>query len=130
MLSAAYISSNIMWDHQCGFWCGKPVTDQINCTYQTYVPGIGSQCVEKLFTLPIKLFYSKPHGKHRKVFSASLGFSYRVSFKYYDKGYQQMALSFVIFLYLHVSSLHVSGFYQPIIRGILSCCLCAITWFL
>jgi hypothetical protein len=29
-----------------------------------------------------------------------------------------MPLSFVIFLYLHVSSLHVSGFYQPIIRGI------------
>ena len=35
-----------------------------------------------------------------------LGFSYRASFKYYDKGYQQMPLSFVIFLYLHVSSLH------------------------
>ena len=39
------------------------------------------------------------------------------SYIYYDKGYQQMPLSFVIFLYLHVSSLHVSGFYQPIIRG-------------
>jgi len=49
---------------------------------------------------------------------------------YYDKGYQQMPLSFVIFLYLHVSSLHVSGFYQPIIRGIPSCCLCATTWFM
>ena len=60
----------------------------------------------------------------------SLGFSYRASFKYYDKGCQQMPLSFVIFLYLHVSSLHVSGFYQPIIRGILSCCLFVTTWFM
>jgi hypothetical protein len=41
-----------------------------NCIYQTYVPGIGSQCVEKLLTLPIKLFYPKPHGKHRIVFGA------------------------------------------------------------
>ena len=47
----------------------------------------------------------------------------------YDKGYQQMPHSFVIFLYLHVSSLHVSGLYQPIIRGILSCCLFVTTWF-
>jgi len=65
-----------------------------------------------------------------KVITATLGFSYRASFKYYDKGYQQMPLSFVIFLYSHVSSLHVSGFYQPIIGGILSCCLCATTWFM
>ena len=50
--------------------------------------------------------------------------------QHYDKGYQQMPLSFVIFLYLHVSSLHVSGFYQPIIRGILSCCLFVATWFM
>jgi len=48
----------------------------------------------------------------------------------YDKGYQQMSLSFVLFLYLHVSSLHVSGFYQPIIRAIPSCCLFVTTWFL
>jgi len=41
-----------------------------------------------------------------------------------------MPLSFVIFLYLHVSSLHVSGFYQPIIRGIPSCCLFVTTWFM
>ena len=59
-----------------------------------------------------------------------LGFSYRVSFKYSDKGYQQMPLSFVIFLYLHVSSLHVSGLYQPIIRGIPSCCLFVTPWFM
>jgi len=36
-------------------------------------------------------------GGHR----VALGFSYRASFKYYDKGYQQMPLSFVIFP-LHV----------------------------
>jgi len=48
----------------------------------------------------------------------------------YDRGYQQMPLSFVIFLYLHASSLHVSGLYQPIIRGILSCCLFVTTWFM
>jgi len=62
--------------------------------------------------------------------TCNLGVSYCASFKYYDKGYQQMRLSFVIFLYLHVSSLHVSGFYQPIIRGILSCCLFVTTWFM
>jgi len=50
--------------------------------------------------------------------------------EFYDKGYQQMPLSFVIFLYLHVSSLHVSGLYQPIIRGIPSCCLFVTTWFM
>ena len=60
----------------------------------------------------------------------TLGFSYRASFKYYDKGYQQMPLSFVMFLYLYVSSLHVSGLYQPIIRGIPSCCLFVTTWFM
>jgi hypothetical protein len=60
----------------------------------------------------------------------TLGFSYRASFMYYDKGYQQMALSFVIFLYSHISSLHVSGLYQLIIRGILSCCLFVTTWFM
>jgi len=65
--------------------------------------------------------------KHVECF---LGFSYRASFKHYDKGYQQMPLSFVIFLYLHVSSLHVSGLYQPIIRGIPSCCLFVTTWFM
>jgi len=36
-------------------------------------------------------------GMERSV--VTLGFSYRASFKYYDKGYQQMPLSFVIFLY-------------------------------
>ena len=50
--------------------------------------------------------------------------------RYYDKGYQQMPLSFVIFLYLYVSTLHVSGLYQPIIRGIPSCCLFVTTWFM
>ena len=65
--------------------------------------------------------------KEPKIF---LGFSYRAFFKYYDKGYQQMPLSFVIFLYLYVSSLHVSGLYQPIIRGIPSCCLFVTTWFM
>jgi len=65
-----------------------------------------------------------------KQFTWTLGFSYRASFKYYDKGYQQMPLSFVIFLHLYVSSLHVSGLYQPIIRGIPSCCLFVATWFM
>jgi len=46
------------------------------------------------------------------------------------KGYQQMPLSFVIFLYLYVSTLHVSGLYQPIIKGIPSCCLFVATWFM
>ena len=49
---------------------------------------------------------------------------------YYDKGYQQMPLSFVMFLYLYVSTLHVSGLYQPIIRGIPSRCLFVATWFM
>ena len=42
------------------------------------------------------------------------------------------ATFFVIFLYLlsSVLSLHVSGFYQPIIRGIFSCCVYAATWFM
>ena len=48
----------------------------------------------------------------------------------YDKGYQQMPLSFVIFLYLYVSTLHVSGLYQPIIRGSPSRCLFVTTWFM
>ena len=60
----------------------------------------------------------------------TLGFSYRASFKYYDKGYEQMPLSFVTFLYLYVCTLHVSGLYQPIIRGIPSCCLFVATWFM
>ena len=74
-------------------------------------------------------YFHPSSGAHTTV-STALGFSYRASFKYYDKGYQQMPLSFVIFLYLHVSSLHVSGFYQPIIRGIPSCCLFVATWFI
>ena len=43
-----------------------------------------------------------------------------------------MQLFFVIFLYLlsSVLSLHVSGFYQPIIRGIFSRCVYAATWFM
>jgi len=53
----------------------------------------------------------------------------RHSLLYYDKGYQKMPLSFVIFLYLYVPSLHVSGLYQPIIRGIPSCCLFVTAWF-
>ena len=51
----------------------------------------------------------------------TLGFSYRASFKYYIKDHQQMSLFCNISL-LYVSTLHVSGLYQPIIRGIPSCC--------
>lgn len=70
MLSAAYISSNIMWDHQCGFWCSRPVTNQIISIYQTHMTGIRLKCIEMILTVPIKLFYSKPHGKYRIVFGA------------------------------------------------------------
>ena len=49
-------------------------------------------------------------------------FSYRASFKYYIKDHQQMSLFFCNISLLYVSTLHVSGLYQPIIRGIPSCC--------
>ena len=49
----------------------------------------------------------------------------------YNKNYQQMRL-FVLCLYFLflVFSLHVSGFYEPIIRGISSCCFYATIWFM
>ena len=50
------------------------------------------------------------------------GFSYRASFKYYIKVHQHMSLFFCNISLLYVSTLHVSGLYQPIIRGIPSCC--------
>ena len=45
----------------------------------------------------------------------------RPSQPYYIKDHQQMSLFCNISL-LYVSTLHVSGLYQPIIRGIPSCC--------
>jgi len=50
---------------------------------------------------------------------------------HYNKNYQQMRL-FVLCLYFLflVFSLHVSGFHEPIIRGISSCCFYATIWFL
>ena len=36
----------------------------------------------------------------------------------------------VLCLYLLVFSLHVSGFHEPIIRGISSCCFYATIWFM
>ena len=81
------------------------------------------------FWLFVSVVFSRVRKNCERRLQASLCFSYRASFKYYDKGYQQMPLSFVIFLYLHVFSLRVSGFDQPIIRGIPSCCLFVTTWF-
>ena len=49
----------------------------------------------------------------------------------YNKNYQQMRL-FVLCLYFLflVFSLHVSGFHEPIIKGISSCCFYATIWFM
>jgi len=49
----------------------------------------------------------------------------------YNENYQQMRL-FVLCLYFLflVFSLHVSGFHEPIVRGITSCCFYATIWFM
>ena len=49
----------------------------------------------------------------------------------YNKNYQQMRLfvTCLYFLFL-VFSPHVSGFHEPIIRGITSCCFYATIWFM
>jgi len=65
-----------------------------------------------------------------RTYQSTSGFSYRAFSMLYNKSYQLMRLLWFFFIYFSLLSLHVSGFYQPIIRGIFSCCLCATTWFM
>jgi len=73
-----------------------------------------------------------------KTFAPALGTTQTLTnghrtwnFTCYNKNYQQLRL-FVLCLYLLflVFSLHVSGFHEPIIRSISSCCFYATIWFM